>query len=354
MFKRAIPMLLAAALLTATPTLAYAAAQENPSGEANGAKVSYSENSSSPGGEVVSVLSAGGQEPASAGSGYYPTEIKTVEEDGEKLIIKTYKVPAEVEASRLVEDTVEKNGVKYEMREILKDTLPGGEETKLASKTVTIESKSDKEAEIRKLLDPLIDFSEDGFSGQLSLDSFDTEVERTEPYYYTVTETRQMAGMDRNDTYYIPKTACKNGVELTLCDVDWTTMGCGASDGRVMPNQFAATAKYTGRAVGSRPTGYTVVATYTGEVRRPTPGDVVYSIVYGRAADQPLELAVGEKEWGGTPFFIIGFVLLLGGAGVGVWYFFKHKGPRPPKGKTRIYMPREMEPAAETGGETDV
>ena len=348
MVKRAIPFLLTAILLAAAPVQAYAAESENPGGS-SGSTVSYTENTG-PAESVISVLD--GVPEADPEAGFYPVEIKTAEEDGERLIIKTYQVPAGTPVSMLTEP-FEKNGVSYEMQEILKSALPDEVESKTVSQTVTAESETDQESKLRALFDPLLEYSEGGYSGQLQLDtsSIYAEAEDMETYRYLVTETRQMAGMDRNDTYYIPKTACKNGVSLQLCDVEWTTMGCGEAGGRLTPNRFTATARYSGYATGSRPASYLATATYTGQVQRTVPGDVLYSIVFSPADKQPLAEINEPNEWGGTPFFILGAVILVGAAGVGAWFFWKNRGPRPPKEKTKIYMPREME--QETGGAAD-
>ena len=361
MTKRAVPMLLAVALLLSMPTLAYAAESEGA-----GAKIIYSETESSgqssgSSGSIVSILSADGQESATATlPQLYPTEIKTLELDGETLIVKSYQVPEGFDVTRLTEP-FESNGVKYEMREILMDTLPGETESKTVSKTVTIESESDDEDELLALFDESMEFEEDGYSGQLLLDarSIETEADETEPYRYLLTETREMMGMDRNDTYYIPKTACKNGVTLQLADVQWTPMGYGASGGALTPNLFSAKATYSGYATGYKPTSYIATATYTGQVQRAIEGDLLYSVVFGRSANQPLEMLeeLNEpNEWGGTLLFILGAVVLVGGIGVGAWFIWKNRGngPRPPKEKTKIYMPRGMEPEMEAGGAADV
>lgn len=350
MVKKALSLLLAAMLLAATPTLAYAAEPPGTT-ESTGYAISYSENGDG-GGPVISVLSGDGQA-AEPGGGFYPIEIRTEEADGEKLIIKTYQVPADISVSLLTGE-FEKNGIRYEMQEILKKPLPDGVETKTVSKTVTAASDSDKEQKLLQLFDPMLEYEEDGYRGQLQLDAgrITTKVSETEPYRYLVTETRQMSGMDRNDTYYIPKTACKNGVQLQLCDVDWTTMGCGEANGRLTPNRFTATAQYSGYAIGSRATEYIATATYTGQVQRAVPGDVLYSVVFAPAADQPLSALNEPNEWGGTPFFILGAIILVGAAGTGAWFLWQNRGPRPAKEKTKIYMPREME--QEAGGASDV
>lgn len=350
MVKKAIPMLLAVLLAAATLTPAYAA---EPSGTpaSSGYTISYLENGNTGDGSAMSVSDL--SQDGISGIDFYPIEIRTEEADGEKLIIKTYQVPAGTSVSLLTGD-FEKSGIRYEMQEVLKKELPDETETKTVNKTVTAVSDSDKEAKLLQLFDPMLEYSEDGYEGQLQLDAshITTEASETESYRYLVTETRQMSGMDRNDTYYIPKTACKNGVQLQLYNVDWTTMGCGESGGRLTPNRFTATAQYSGYATGSRATEYIATATYTGEVRRAVSSDILYSIVFAPAEDQPLLELNKPNEWGGTVFFILGAFVLVGAAGTGAWLLWKNGVPQISKKKTKIYMPREME--QEAGGVTDV
>lgn len=356
MLKKTVPALLCLLALS-SPLTAFAA----DGGAQAGTGTVYPDNSN-----TISIISVDGTSGNSGAVGrlYYPTEIKTVEDDGEKLIVKTFEVPAGVNPQILVEESFEKNGVVYEAREILKRSLPGSEETRLASTTVTVDSKSKDMAEILKLLDPLVDYSEDGYTGQLQLDKdiIHTEAEGYTNYRYPVTEVREMFGMDRNDTYYIPKSANVNGMELTLSNVNWTTMGCGgAANGRLVPNQFTAKAEYTGYATGKSATGYTVTATYTGQVSRQVEGNAVYSIVYGRTPGfeellPSLDLESESKQFGALPFIIMAVVILLGAAVTLVIIQVRRRGPIPADGlmprdekqKKRIFMPRSMEP---TGGE---
>ena len=66
--------------------------------------------------------------------------------------------------------------------------------------------------------------------------------------------------------------------------------------------------------------------------------------------DQPLSPLNEPNEWGGTPFFILGAIILVGAAGTGAWFLWKNRDLRPAREKTKIYMPREME---QDGGGTE-
>ena len=89
----------------------------------------------------------------------------------------------------------------------------------------------------------------------LQPESITTTEAGKESYGYTVSDTREYPNLDRNDTAYIPKAVEKNGVSLTLAGIDWQAMGNGT---------FTATASYSGRATGSKVTGYTSKAIYSG------------------------------------------------------------------------------------------
>lgn len=357
MFKKALPVFVAL-LAMAFPVTAFA----NETGE-SGSSIAYTENES-----TVSVITAGGTyaDIADTGDSYYPLEIRTVSEDGEKLVMKTYEVPSGMNPQRLVEEDIEKNGIPYELRDILKRTVEQDSERKLASKVVTLESKTKDTAEIIKQLAPVIDFNEGGYIGQLQLDtgSIYAEADGYTSYRYPVTEVRKLAGMDRNDTYYIPKSANKNGVQLALNNVQWATMGCGAANnGRLVANNFQAVAEYVGYATGSTATGYTATATYIGEVSRPMEGSVIYTLVYGPKLDAgigdvtqaqaglTLNPAGDSKaaDAGFAPIITVMIVLLTGAAATVLFLWLRKRTPRPAlagkdKPRTKIYMPRDMQP----------
>lgn len=105
----------------------------------------------------------------------------------------------------------------------------------------------------------------------LQPESITTTEAGKESYGYTVSDTREYPNLDRNDTAYIPKAVEKNGVSLTLAGIDWQAMGNGT---------FTATASYSGRATGSKVTGYTSKAIYSGEVSKETLDSCTYKVIY--------------------------------------------------------------------------
>lgn len=212
---------------------------------------------------------------------YYPIEVQTAEDNGIRLLVKTFLVSPDTNPQALIQYDLERRGVTYEPTDILRQEIAGEDEKKTVSQTVTMDSETDKLDDILPALASTMAYQEDGFTGTLTLDkdSIRTREAGTSSYAYQMTDTREFSNLDRNDPAYIPKTAEKGGVTLSLANVDWTPMASGADNSRV-PSLYRATALYTGTAWGSKVDGYTVTAEYTGEVSKATEGQILYRIVY--------------------------------------------------------------------------
>ena len=260
-------------------------------------------------------------------SSYYPVSVQTAEEGGVQLLVKTFLVSEDTDPQTLVEKDLTCRGVAYEAIDILRQEQPGETENKTVSQAVTLESETDKMEDILPLLKSTMDYRVDGFSGTLVLDKSSVKAKETgtSSYSYQLKETKEYTGLDRNDPYYIPKTAEKNGVTLKLTDVKWTPMASGAENSEV-PSLFSATALYTGTAWGSKAEGYSVTADYTGEVSRTTEGKVQYSIVYEEVQSE-------EDPFPWRSIMLVTFCVGLAASGAfGVfWLMVAHprKKPRP-------------------------
>ncbi len=198
-------------------------------------------------------------------------DVRVVSEDGQQRIIKTWEAAPGYDSEQLVEPDFQQNGFNYKKSYLLMVSENSQKQSKLASETVTV-SHEQKDGAIARLA-PLLDYDQDGYQGQLQLDaaSIYTEAAGKQNYTYAVTDTREYTGMDRNDTYNIPKNITKNGTDLQLVDVDWTELGDG---------NYRALASYRGTATGVSVSGYISTATYLGEVQKNTLDSVTYAVVY--------------------------------------------------------------------------
>lgn len=218
------------------------------------------------------VVGVTGQEPVS-------TATETIE--GVPYITKVYELPQGVDASSLTA-SFEQDGFLFTEHDVSQQVRQGQTDSKTVTQTETVESESGKVADIIAQAERVLPYSEDGYTGQLSLEVAAIVVEEngTSTYSYRVEDVREYTNLDRNDAAYVPKTVLKNGATLQLENIEWVVMGQHPVDGRMVPNLFKAIATYAGTAIGSRATGYTAILTYTGEVVKATPGIAVYTVVF--------------------------------------------------------------------------
>lgn len=198
-------------------------------------------------------------------------DVRTAEQGNQTLLIKTWDAPSGYDPNLLVEDGFEKGGLFYKNAYLLQVSENHSIQSKLASETVTIshENKNDVLAKLQ----PIMDYDQDGFRGQLTLQTaaIITEAAGKNSYSYELTDTREYTSLERNDPYNIPKTVEKNGSQLQLVDINWTQMG---------EISFKAVATYRGTATGTTVTGYLSTATYIGEVKKEVLDSVTYAVVY--------------------------------------------------------------------------
>ena len=244
-------------------------------------------------------------------TGYYPIAIETAEDAGVRLLVKTFLVPEGTDPQALVEESLTRRGITYQVSDILLRELEGDSQTKPVNKAVTIPAETDDTEELLTLLSPTLEYGEDGYAGTLSLDpsSISAKAADTTSYSYTLKDTREYTGLDRNDPYYIPKSAEKNGVTLTLADVQWIPMA-SAGDNSEVPSLYKATAVYTGTAWGSKADGYLVTASYTGEATKTEEGQKMVSIVY---EEIPAASLFGSFPWQAVLLVLTGAGAITGG-----------------------------------------
>lgn len=244
-------------------------------------------------------------------TGYYPIAIETAEDAGVRLLVKTFLVPEGTDPQALVEESLTRRGITYQVSDILLRELKGDSQTKPVTKTVTTPAETDDTEELLTLLSPTLEYGEDGYAGTLSLDpsSISAKAADTTSYSYTLNDTREYTGLDRNDPYYIPKSAEKNGVTLTLADVQWTPMA-SAGDNSEVPSLYKATAVYTCTAWGSKADGYLVTVSYTGEATKAEEGQQMVSIVY---EETPAASLFRSFPWQAVLLVLIGAGVLTGG-----------------------------------------
>ena len=270
------------------------------------------EESSQPEVSIIDITEDIMPEPAGE---YLPTKIWTEEEDEFHLLKKTFVVDASVSPSELMEGSITRRGISYQYLEMYKEELPGSTETKTISQKETIATSSKDKNTIAAQAEQTISYDQDGFKGELVLDTAGITAEESgrQSYSYEITDTRTYTGLASNDPYLVPKEVNKNGVTLSLQDIQWTPTGVKPDDSG-LPASYTATASYSGKGWGSKVTGYTATLPYSGEVTREIPGKVQYTLVYEEIPPEPIE----EKNTV-SPLLVSGGIALAGAAGLAGW-----------------------------------
>lgn len=247
---------------------------------------------------------------------YLPTKIWVEEEDGTHLLKKTFVVDASVSSSELMEGSITRRGISYQYLEMYQEELPGSTETKTVSQKETISTGSKDQAAIAAQAEQTIPYEQDGFKGELVLDTAGITAEESgrQSYSYTINDSREYAGLASNDPYLIPKEVTKNGVTLALNDIQWTPTGI-KPDGSGQPASYTATVTYSGKGWGSKVTGYTATLPYSGEVTKEIPGKVQYTLVYEEIPQEPVQ----EEQTGVSPLLVSGGIALAAATGIAGW-----------------------------------
>ena len=250
-----------------------------------------------------------------------PTDTVIQNLNGSQQAIKTYTVRPEQDPAVLIEEPFELEGFRYTFANIVKrENLVL--ETKPHTEVVTVETAKKDLVVILEQLDPTIEYDDGAFAGTLALDhtSITTEVADYATKSYTVTETKTIGQLDRNDMSYVPATTVKDGKTLSLSNVEWQVTGTDLVGEALMPTSYQAIATYSAKASYQAATGYITTAEYVGNITHEGIESVTYVLTYlgeeivtepagvNRTAD--IVGSVGVFFTSNWPFLLIGFGLI--------------------------------------------
>ncbi len=245
-----------------------------------------------------------------------PTDTEVRNLNGSQQLIKTYVLPPDTDPQELVEDPFEQEGYLYTFADIVK------EENQVSDfsyhrETVTLETETDDLAAILEQLEPSMEYDDGVYTGTLALDhtSIHTEAAGYETRSSTVTATKTIGPVDRNDMSYVPATTVKNGVTLNLSGVDWQVTGTDLVGDALAPSSYQAVATYSGRSSYKVATGYVTTADYVGEISRDDVESVTYQVMYlgtegTLKTGEPLLAKAGDATPSILPYALGGLGLL--------------------------------------------
>ena len=201
--------------------------------------------------------------------------------NGNQQVIKTYTVDPETDPQQLIEDPFVLEGYRYTFADIVKEDNHV-EDIQSHTETVTVETSKDDLDVILEQLAPTIEYDDGIYKGILSLDhtSLHTEATGYSTRSYTVSETKTIGQLDRNDMSYVPATAVKDGITLKLDGVDWQITGTDLVGEVLSPSTWQAVASYSGKAYYSAADGYITTAAYVGDITHSGIESVTYRITY--------------------------------------------------------------------------
>lgn len=210
-----------------------------------------------------------------------PMETMIQNLNGSQQAIKTYQLRPDQDPQILIEDPFELEGYRYTFADIVK-TENAIHESKLHTETVTVETEKDDLSVILEALKPTMEYDDGVFHGTLNLDhsSLKTEAAGYVSKSYTVTDTKTIGPLDRNDMSYVPATTMKNGKTLKLANVEWEVIGTDLVGETLMPSAYQAIATYSAKSSYNAATGYITTAEYTGTVTHEGIEDVTYVLTY--------------------------------------------------------------------------
>ena len=228
-----------------------------------------------------------------------PTSTVVQNLNGSQQVVKTYTVTPDVDARTLIEEPFQLEGYLYTYADIVKENNTVNERQS-HTETVTVETEKKNLDVILAQLAPTMEYDDGTWSGTLALDhtSINTQAAGYTTGSSTVTATKTIGPLDRNDMSYVPATTVKNGVTLNLASVDWQVIGADQIGDIMAPCSYQAVATYTGKSYYSAATGYVTTANYVGEVTHEGVDGITYRVTYLGTEHTPTKSETDSAEEG--------------------------------------------------------
>lgn len=210
-----------------------------------------------------------------------PTNTVVQNLNGSQQVVKTYTVSPEVDAQTLIEEPFQLEGFLYTYADIVKQDNRVAE-CQTHTETVTVETAKKNLDVILEQLAPTMEYDDGTWAGTLALDhtSINTQAAGYTTGSSTVTATKTIGPLDRNDMSYVPATTTKNGVTLNLSNMEWQVIGADVVGDVMAPCSYQAVATYSGKSYYKAATGYVTTANYVGEVTHEGVESVTYQVTY--------------------------------------------------------------------------
>ena len=207
-----------------------------------------------------------------------------------KTVEKVYVLPKDGDETLIPKEAFTENDVEYIFEEMkVKDNSE--EDAKEYSENVNYHTSTNDAETVVTLFSPTVEVTtEDGYVGTLTFDH--STLELTPAGYssrkFTVTEERSYPNLASADTSLVPKTIDKDGITLTLADIEWITAADETINGTEVAVKYTANAIYTGTETKTYVNGYTASADYKGTVTKAVNDTVTYTAVFKENKETPV------------------------------------------------------------------
>lgn len=250
-----------------------------------------------------------------------------------KTVEKVYVLPKDSDENLIPQEAFTENDVEYIFEEMnVKDNSE--EDAKEYAENVNFHTSTNDAETVVALFSPTVEVTtEDGYVGTLTFDQ--STLELTPAGYssrkFTVTEERSYPNLASADTSLVPKTIDKDGITLTLADIEWITAADETINGTEVAVRYTANAIYTGTETKTYVNGYTASADYKGTVTKAVNDTVTYTAVFKENKETPVpdtDLDEAKDNTLETVVIAVGSVVCaaaLGAGGYALYRFIRKK-----------------------------
>lgn len=250
-----------------------------------------------------------------------------------KTVEKVYVLPKDSDENLIPKEAFTENDVEYIFEEMkVKDNSE--EDAKEYSENVNYHTSTNDAETVVALFSPTVEVTtEDGYVGTLTFDH--STLELTPAGYssrkFTVTEERSYPNLASADTSLVPKTIDKDGITLTLANIEWITAADETINGTEVAVRYTANAIYTGTETKTYVNGYTASADYKGTVTKAVNDTVTYTAVFKENKETPVpdtDLVEAKDNTLKTVGIAVGSVVCaaaLGAGGYALYRFIRKK-----------------------------
>lgn len=193
----------------------------------------------------------------------------------------------------------------YILEDVQKKVLPTTENISIET-TKTITTKSKNRDYIFRELPAIIDYEENGFTGQYYLDKDSLHIKTNYNGYteYLIEENVIYKDLQKNDLAYIPKQITRKNMILDLLKTSWEIQSIKMFGDNQVADKYIANCYYATKAKKDNPYTYTVIAEYDGIAEKTEENIFEYEVTYKYEIPEKIENQEENKNMNYVPIIV--------------------------------------------------